>query len=299
MSGQDGVLDALLVGDATSGQLRAVQERLHASGAQVLRWNLDDLRSTRHVAQLDSLAIWTGDRWAQVTRQTTVWWHRAGNVDTAGLGEEEAQLGRDEGPRLLIGGLLGAGVRWVDEPYATERAENRLVQLAAARAAGASIPQSRQTNYAGGADDLRSGAIVAKAVSAGFGIAPFVEPLADDDFEALKGLPTFIQELVDADADLRVVTVAGRSWVWRRLREPSTIDWRRADPDGQAFQLIVDQEVADLSTAIVARLRLTTGVSDWVRREDAQPTSKPIRRACGCSCPGPNWQCSEPSATTS
>jgi len=265
MSGDD-VLDVLLVGEAGSVQVKAVNDRLAATGARALRWNLDDLRTSMHTAQLGALAIWTGERWAQVTYQTTVWWHRAGHVDAAGLDDDEARLAIDECPRLLIGALLGAGVRWVDEPYVTERAENRLVQLAAARAVGAAIPDTRQTNYAAGADDLRhNGDVVAKSVSSGYGIAPYVGLLEESDLDALEGLPTFLQQRADADADLRVVTVAGRSWVWRREREPTTLDWRQVDPDGRGFALVEDKVVENHSTAIVARLGLTTGVSDWLR----------------------------------
>ena len=63
--------------------------------------------------------------WVQAMHSTTVWWHRAGAVNVGDLDPEEAILATEEGPMLLCGALVGAGVRWVDDPYLIEHAENR------------------------------------------------------------------------------------------------------------------------------------------------------------------------------
>lgn len=261
----DQLVDVLLVGDENDPDITKVAKRIRALGGRPLRWNLGDLRRDQHQAVPGCLSIWAGDEWHQITASTTVWWHRSGQVDTAGLGAEEAQLVLEEGPLLLRGALVGAGVRWIDDPYQIERAENRFSQIRAAQSLGIATPATVQTNYASGIDNLRTdGAVVAKAVSPGQGIAPFVDVMTDDQINRLDGNPTFVQQLVPAKADLRIVTVNGTSWVWRRKREPDIVDWRRTDPHGQGFARVENKVVEAAATDLTAALRLTMGVSDWL-----------------------------------
>lgn len=255
--------DILVVADEDDGHARKVAAQLRALGAQVVRWNLSDLRSIPHVGKVGALSLWIDDSWAQVTSSTTVWWRRAGAVDVAGLDADETQLVVEEAPNLLRGPLIAAGVRWIDDPFLVERAEVRFSQAVAARQF--QTPATMQTNYADGAVELTSaGPVIAKAVSSGEGIVPFVDVLRDAELAKLTGNPTFLQQFVIASADLRAVTVAGESWVWRRDRTSGVVDWRRVDPDGTSFVPTENQEVAERSTEITARLRLTMGVSDWL-----------------------------------
>jgi hypothetical protein len=267
----DGLVDVLIVADAGDAHAIKVQERLQALSAHVVRWNLSDLRTTHQKAEPGGLALWVDDKWAQVGPSTTVWWHRSGSVDATGLDTEEARLAGEEGPLLLRGALLAASVRWIDDPWVIERAEHRFAQTMAARSCGIAAPATAQTNFVAGAADLRAaGDIVAKAVSSGEGIAPSVAALTDDEMNKLEGLPTFLQHLVPATADLRVVTVAGRSWVWRRLRTDGVVDWRAVDPAGNGFVRATNHRVAKASVEITAALRLTMGVHDWLET-DAGP----------------------------
>jgi hypothetical protein len=258
-------VDVLLVGDQSDPHVIQVDGRLAELGARTLRWNLADLRSSEHVAEPGQLAIRVGGSWALVNYRTSAWWHRSGEVDLTDLDPAEAQLVVEEAPILLRGALLAAGVRWIDDPYLIERAENRFAQLIAARALGINTPETRQTNYPPGAQSLRTdGDVVAKPVSPGRGIVPYTDLLADDDFDLLSNNPTFLQQFVVAQADLRVVTVGKQSWVWRYPRRAGVVDWRAHDPVGSGFVLIENQEVAAKATEIAAALHLTMGVSDWL-----------------------------------
>ena len=263
-------VDVVLVGDETDPHITLVRDRLEASGSRTLRWNLGDLRSSEHVAELGQLAVLVDGTWALVTPPTTVWWHRSGAVDVSGLDPEEARLVAEESPIMLRGALLAAGVRWIDDPYVIDRAESRFAQLAAARAVGLAIPGTRQTNSMAAAEALRDlGAVVAKPVSPGQGIVPFTDILTDEEFDLLEGNPTFLQQLVTAKADLRVVTVGGASWVWRRSRPAGIVDWRAVDPAGAGFEFIKKaKKLAGQATEVTARLRLTMGVSDWLETDE-------------------------------
>lgn len=259
-------VDVLLVGDEADQHITLLREQLEASGARTLRWNLGDLRSRDHVGELGQLAVLVNGAWALVTHRTTVWWHRSGAVDVSALDPEEAQLVAEEGPILLRGALLAAGVRWIDDPYVIDRAENRFVQLAAAREIGLAIPDTRQTNSTVEAKALRNrGAVVAKSVSPGRGIVPFTDIVTDEELDLLPGNPTLLQQLVAAKADLRVVTVGKSSWVWRRPRPAGVVDWRAVDPAGTGFRRATKaKKLAEKATEVTARLRLTMAVSDWL-----------------------------------
>ena len=125
----------------------------------------------------------------------------------------------------LQGGLAATGVRWVDTPSTVERAELKLLQVQVATAIGAQVPDTLVTNDpVSGRAFLARHPAVAKAMSAGVGIAPFVETVSADDMDRLTAMPTMLQELIPASADLRVVVIGDRAWT--RLRA-----WLRVSPD--------------------------------------------------------------------
>jgi glutathione synthase/RimK-type ligase-like ATP-grasp enzyme len=145
----------------------------------------------------------------------------------------------------LIGALYAIGVRWVDDPCNVVRAEYKLHQLAVARRLGIAVPTHVVTNAPGVAQQLAAeGPVIAKALSPGFGIAPFVNTVTSEDLEHVTVFPMFVQELIaDATADLRVVVVGSDVWVWRRPRGDE-VDWREVDPSGAGFVLCDQSDVA-------------------------------------------------------
>jgi hypothetical protein len=222
-----------------------------------------------HRAGVGYLDVHVDSRWERVTHRTTVWWFRLGSIDVDDLDPDEARLVQDEAPYLLRGALAGAGVRWVDDPFDIQRAEGKLSQLAAARAVGAAIPDAVQTNHRAAVDELAAGGrIVAKAVSPGIGIAPFVDRVLPEDLGRIETSPTLIERLIDASADLRVVTVGGQAWVWRRPREQNTIDWRAVDPLGGGFVPVTIPNLGRTATRLTAALGLTMCVQDWLEADD-------------------------------
>jgi glutathione synthase/RimK-type ligase-like ATP-grasp enzyme len=165
--------------------------------------------------------------------------------------------------------LDGIGTRIVDHPFIVARAEVKQWQLAAARGLGIRVPATHITNCPETARDFTSGRrIIAKALSPGIGIAPFVAEVFDTDLDAVRALPTLLQELVPASADIRVVVVGRESWVWRRPREAGAIDWRQADPAGAAFELRSDEELGTSACEVTAALGLSLSVQDWLETPD-------------------------------
>ena len=201
---------------------------------------------------------------------TAVWYRRLGSFAVDDFDHEEAQLARDEMPHILIGGLSSCGVRWVDEPFDVQRAEQKLFQLSTALRMSLPIPHSVATNDPDAAARMRSARrVVAKPLSPGQGIAPHVEEVQAGDLSEFGGLPVLLQELVvGANADLRVVVIGSRAWTWRRSRTPHTIDWRAEDANGIGFEHVsphaVERDAIDLTRA----LGLTMSVQDWLETPD-------------------------------
>jgi hypothetical protein len=205
-------LDVLVVADGSDPHAQVVLDHLGGRSTRIARLNLGDIRAVRQSAQPGALDLDLGGSWRRISGTTTVWWHRAGVVDVTALDAEEAALARDEGPHVLRGALASSWCRWVDDPFDVERAELKLAQLAAATSLGVRIPDSRVTNDPFIARQFAAGRrVVAKALSPGVGIAPYTAELGDSDLDVIGGLPTLVQELVQATADVRVVVVGGRA----------------------------------------------------------------------------------------
>jgi hypothetical protein len=206
-----------------------------------------------------------GTTWG-VSSATTVWFRRLGMPDTSSFGADEAELAREELPHILLGGLDGCGVHWIDDPFKVERAERKLVQLSTATRRGLRIPTSLVTNDVDRARELLgSMRLVAKPLSPGQGIAPFVDEVTESDLGLVADLPVLVQELIaDATADLRVVVVGSEGWVWRRARSADLIDWRAEDPFGGGFAHVADHDVVQGAVDMTGALGLTMSVQDWL-----------------------------------
>jgi hypothetical protein len=264
----DQAVDVIAITDPADLHWTVVSEHLGLAECTVLRFNLANLRAMRFVAYMSSVLLQIEGRSYIVSRRTCVWWRRPGSIDTSDLDEEEARLAFDEGPHLLIGALDAADVRMVDHPFVVARAEIKQLQLAVARRLGIAVPATQVTNDPVTARAFAAGRkIVAKAVSPGTGIAPYVAEVFDCELDALRTLPTMLQELVPAVADLRVVVVGSESWVWRRPREPGTIDWRQVDPGGNNFVPVTNAEVGASACGIAAGLGLSMSVQDWLETD--------------------------------
>jgi hypothetical protein len=261
-------LDVVVVSDHSDEHCVAVLEELNSIEASSLVFNLGDLRRVFLSAPVGALDVLDSGDWARASRNTTVWWRRAGAIDATGLDSEEAALLTDEGPDVLRGALLAAGVRWVDDANSIERAELKLFQLATAARLGVRIPITRIMNSPEDAHQFANGRrLVAKALSSGIGIAPFAAELTADDLDKVAGCPTMLQELVEAEADLRIVVVNDQAWVWRRSRS-SAVDWRSEDPEGRGFQQVEMPGAGDLAVKMTSALGLTMGVHDWLETND-------------------------------
>lgn len=263
-------VDVVIVGDVSDAHVEAVVDELEQRGCRSLRFNLEDIRSDVVVASpTDGLSVQRNGETYYLGSATTAWWYRAGTLPADDLEPDEARLANDESFAFLVGTLTAAGVRWVDEPSSVERAELKPLQLALASALGQRIPETWVTDDSSLAGELVSKRpLVAKPLSSGTGIAPFVDEIKDGDVDAVAQLPVLLQERVAATADLRVVNIGTDVWAWTRPRGPNINDWRAVDPKGTGFSQVDGSTIATMSRGITAGLGLTMSVQDWLQTQD-------------------------------
>lgn len=262
-------VDVAIISTNGDPHAEAVISWLRQSDSSVVTLNLGTLRSNQLRVTSDAVKIRQNDSWHHLDATTTVWWHRPGHTPTEDLATQEAELVRDENPHVLIGMLDGCGVRWVDHPDRVARAERKLFQLAAAHRSGVSVPPYLLTNDPSAATDFMTGRrVVTKALSPGFGIAPFTTEVTNEDAHAVATNPVLLQELIDATADLRVVVVNENGWVWSRTRSPDMVDWRAVDPSGGRFAPTHDPTVVALAIELTRTLGLSMSIQDWLATKE-------------------------------
>ena len=259
-------LDVLILDDAESRHAKLVEEALTSRGSSVQRLNSADLAAWQIQAGPGGWQMHSGSTTWEVSAASAVWYRRLGVPDVGGFDTEETQLVLDEIPDVLLGGLDGCGVRWVDEPFRVERAERKLLQLATASRLQLRVPVSMVTNDVDAArsllDTMR---LVAKPLSAGYGITPFVDEVTENGLGLVADLPVLLQQLIaDARADLRVVVVGSQAWTWHRTRSTGLIDWRAVDPDGTGFVRVENSDVERDAVDLTRALGLSMSVQDWL-----------------------------------
>jgi hypothetical protein len=220
----------------------------------------------------DGMTLTTASNTVGIRSTTTIWWRRSGAPPTGRLGEDEASLCYDEVAASMPAAMDSCRPRWVDSPWDQSRAGAKLLQLAAATKLKVFVPQTIVTNSPSEATSWAAGLgvpVVAKAISSGYGIAPYVDIVPVKEFERLRCFPTMLQELVPANRDIRIVTIGDRSFAWERARSlEDSPDWRRTDPSGSGFEPCAIPAAEASSIEIARELGLTFSVQDWLALDD-------------------------------
>jgi glutathione synthase/RimK-type ligase-like ATP-grasp enzyme len=164
--------------------------------------------------------------------------------------------------------------RWVSNPAATTAAENKLVQLRAAVAAGLAIPRTLVTQDVGSLkrfQDEVGGEIVIKAVRGTRQAALLSSRLTDAHFDypdSIKLSPTIYQECVSGTSHLRVCCFGDRV-VAVRL-ESEDLDWR-ANLEIPAAPYSLEPDTQRKLIRLLEILGLRMGVFDLKLNCNGQP----------------------------
>ena len=178
------------------------------------------------------------------------------------------------------------GARWVNDQRSERAAENKLLQLRAARESGLEIPPTLLTNDAARARafyEAEGGRVVAKLLrplSVSMGDAPFFVYTSDvgaEDIAALDSLrhcPVVFQRKIEKRRELRVAYVAGRLFTGALDASGSArgrTDWRLAEPGECSWERAsLEPSVADRLQTLMRRLGLDYGAIDLIETPDGR-----------------------------
>jgi hypothetical protein len=266
---------------------------LHALGARALLQRAGDqcaiIASDRLVAS-DSLSwsLAAGDGPAvvrdidgedvEIDSLDLLWWRR--QVRTPRLDPELlAMAGREFAANNTRAALLGVfltefrGV-WLDHPEAIRRAENKLLQLRVAEAAGLRIPAtlvSQDPERIRAFYDRLQGQVVVKAVSGTFGVPALTGELTPGmlgDREPLELCPAIFQEMIPGPKHLRVHCFGDD--VRAAVINSERLDWRHP-LDASMEPISLSLELRRRLQEVLAKLELRMGVFDLKLSEGGEP----------------------------
>ncbi len=218
-----------------------------------------------------------GDR-LDVADLDLVWWRRCHGrpaVPDSVADPAMRKLVVKDNRAALRGTLLaGFGGTWISDPSATERAQNKLLQLTVARAQGLTVPNtlvSSDPEAVRAFVDDHGGTVIAKTLTGLLGTSleagrVSLDSLVQDDEVALAA--TIYQEEVPGTDHLRVM-VFGDEVHTARIRSHE-LDWRLAN-DQDIEPVPTDADLAARLRAVTAALGLRMGVFDLKVRPDGHP----------------------------
>lgn len=204
-----------------------------------------------------------------ITDARSVWWRRSPPSDVPqGVNRSHNEYRQAECDGFLQGLLWAVPALWVNDPRAERVASRKVVQLTAARQAGLAVPSTLITNDPDRAAEFVTGRGPTIYKRTGTSRSEFSETrlFGPDDHERLGSIrasPTTFQDYIEAEADLRVVWVAGEAWPVR-IDSQSGAGWLDSRLDNTVEFTLWDLP-DDVSAALdrcMQRLGLTFGVVD-------------------------------------
>lgn len=250
---------------------------------RVLRWNLEDF-------PLSANASWSPDgklrlivqgREFAIEEFKSAWYRRSA---TPRLPDELQRNGAEsfvtgEIDAFLSGLWKTSPWFWVNPPNRVQIAENKLRQLASARALGFAIPTTLVTNDRKEARRFlrRFPLAIAKSISRsaieldGSHCAVFTRPLSRSDVigeRALRISPCIFQEMIPKRADIRATVVGSKIFtaaIMCRDPHPPEVDWRALESRSLIYKRHeLPRAIADRCHLLMQELGLVYGCFDFI-----------------------------------
>ena len=217
-------------------------------------------------------------RLVNVAEQDLVWWRRCHGNPVVPEAVSDARFRKlvVKDNRSALRGVLLAGFSgiWISDPDATQRAQNKLLQLSVARAVGLTVPATLVTSDPPTVREFvraQGGTVVAKTLTGLLGTSleagrVTLNTLTEDDEITVSA--TIYQEEVPGSDHLRVMVFGDAAHAARI--SSSELDWRLAN-DQEVTPTQISPELAAQLREVTRRLRLRMGVFDLKVRPDGQP----------------------------
>ncbi|WP_405628706.1 hypothetical protein OG933_22815 [Streptomyces sp. NBC_00016] len=230
-------------------------------------------------------------RWAEfdldLAHIKSVWYRRPGEFQLSDeLTAEEQKWARSECDHLFKSVWSGMHSRWVSDPRAIRTASAKVMQLDMAAEMGFTVPRFTVTNDVDAAarfiSSCRRGVIV-KVLTYPFiaypqqGCRLYTHLLTTEDLDQIESVrfgPTFLQEFVEKEMDVRV-TVFGEELFAIGIEstgfEDARIDFRRAEIYDLPHRVLdLPKGLSWLCVELVRRLGLRFGAIDLILTPDGQ-----------------------------
>lgn len=216
-------------------------------------------------------------------RVRSVWYRRALRPKSPDSIEPDLRLFATAELRHLYEGLItDPGIRWVNPPEATDRAERKIYQLRIAEAHGLRVPQTIVSGDQATLADFaeREGRVICKPISQGLvssGDHAYavhtheVTPREICETPTPGGIPTLLQQCIPKGTDVRVTVIGEAAFAVDIITAPgAAIDWR-ATRDGLRYRLCdLPAEVHNACRSLMKALGITYGAFDFVRTEKSE-----------------------------
>lgn len=208
---------------------------------------------------------------------SVLWWRRmrANQQNSADAANDHERRLVNNDCRGALGGMLAATFtgRWVSSPEATDRAADKLYQLAVAREEGFRVPRTLVSQSRQEVIEFvrRTGRVIVKPVLGASGPLMFTQYLDDPSSipeESFRVCPAVYQEYVPGTRHVRL-NCFGED-MCAALIETDRLDWR-PDLNVPITKWEVPEPLARRVTAVLRRLDLRMGIIDIKLMPDGEP----------------------------
>jgi hypothetical protein len=242
------------------------------AGSSGVSWYLDDRADSAVCLDIDGREVAIG-------QLDLVWWRRmprGASPDNNGHAPDAVEIFTSRNVRASLLGMFLTDFRgvWLDHPQAIARADNKLVQLRVASAAGFRVPR---TLLSQDPDRIRSFAasldapMIIKTVAGMLGVPSLTGKVTPEQLKndgPLKACPAIYQELIPGRKHLRVHCFGNE--VQSALIESELLDWRHPMAvDVEPFTL--PQRQKDQLLAILSEFDLKMGIFDLKLTDGGEP----------------------------
>lgn len=275
---------AVIVGDDDDPHVCAVVEQILAAkhpNPDVV--NLDQIQ-TSSVALTESGAfIGRADPHPRVdlSRPRRGWLRRLHSPDWA-FGLKAGDVASVEAAAwhtAFTGVLIEAAVEWLTHPTALRISESKINQWRTARALGVQFPQTLVTSDPIEVAERFQGDVVVKPLGAaqfridGVTHTNFAHRVSPRDpiLSALRSAPFIVQECLEANRHLRIVTVGSEAWVSALIAtEGMPTDWRAEPANHRGFRPVHTgmSQVVGESLRVARAFGLGYSSQDWIETGD-------------------------------
>jgi hypothetical protein len=180
---------------------------------------------------------------------------------------------------LLVAVAHGLEVEWLTPLDALNLAENKAFQLLEAQRLGIRTPATAIVSDRHRLPADHGDPVVVKPLGPGAYrdedgsmrvVHAHIVERDSDVLGSLGGAPFFVQERLDAEQHLRVVTVGERAWCCKLDASGLPLDWRRDDPAHDAFKPTTEYgHIEQDALRLAQKLRAGYSSQDWIVTGDA------------------------------